>query len=99
MSVGTVAVVGCGAMGMGIVEVAAKAGLPVTAIKVRGGDPGAILTTLRKSLERQVQKGKLTEPERDRALGCVAVSNVLAAVAEADLVIESSVEDLEHKTE
>jgi 3-hydroxybutyryl-CoA dehydrogenase len=71
----------------------------VTAIRARGGDPGTILVQLRKSLERQVQKGKLAPEARDRALACVAVSSNLAAVAEADLVIESSVEELEHKTE
>lgn len=97
MSVRTIAVVGCGLMGQGIIETVAKAGLPVKAIKATGGDTSKILKAIEKSYDRQVQKGKMTAEEKAAALGRIEMSTDLNAVSDADLVIESGVEELEAK--
>ena len=60
MAVSRVAVVGCGMMGRGIVEVAAAAGLQVTAIKVTPGNLEEPKAKIKQSLDRRVKKGKLT---------------------------------------
>jgi 3-hydroxybutyryl-CoA dehydrogenase len=93
MGVAKVAVVGCGMMGRGIVEVSAVAGLDVTAIKATGGDLAAPKQQIAKSLERRVKKGKMTEQECEAVLARIQISSDVGAVAGADLVIESAVED------
>ena len=93
MSVSKVAVVGCGMMGRGIVEVAAAAGLEVTAIKVTPGNLDEPREKIRQSLDRRVKKGKMTPEQCAEVLGRVKLSSDLGAVADADLVIESAVED------
>lgn len=96
--INTVGVIGLGTMGAGIVEVFAKAGLSVIAV-----DGSAELAErgkgfLTKSLGRAVTKGKLSESERDEIVGRVAFGDDLAAMKDADLVIEAVPERLEIKT-
>src|SRR4051794_30136638 len=93
MGVSKVAVVGCGMMGRGIVEVAAAAGMQVTAIKVTPGSLDEPREKIRQSLDRVVKKGKMTPEQSAEAMARVKFSSDLAAVADADIVIESAVED------
>jgi 3-hydroxybutyryl-CoA dehydrogenase len=99
MSVSKVAVVGCGMMGRGIVEVTAAAGIPVTAIKATPGDLGGPRSKIKASLERRVKRGKMTAEQCEEVLARVEFSSDLGAVAGADLVIESAVEDEATKIE
>src|SRR5688572_26647525 len=99
MSVSKVAVVGCGMMGRGIVEVAAAAGLEVTAIKATPGNLDEPREKIRQSLDRRVKKGKMTPEQCAEVLGRVTLSSDLAAVADAELVVESAVEDEAAKIE
>jgi 3-hydroxybutyryl-CoA dehydrogenase len=99
MEIKTVAVVGCGLMGSGIVEVAARAGF---ATLVREVDDDLLqkgLGRIRKSLDRAVEKGKLEADERDATLGRIRGTTSLDDLAAADLVIEAIVENLEAKQE
>jgi 3-hydroxybutyryl-CoA dehydrogenase len=94
-----VGVVGCGLMGSGIAEVCARAGLPVM---VREVDAGAVEAGPRRvttSLDRGVRSGKLTEEERDTALGLIDWTTDLADLADRDLVVEAVMEDEQLKTE
>ena len=93
MGVGTVAVVGCGMMGRGIMEVAAVAGLKVAGIKVTPGDLAEPRKKIQQSLDRRVKKGKLTPEQATEILARIEFSSGLAAVQGADIVIESAVED------
>ncbi|HEU5270694.1 MAG TPA: 3-hydroxybutyryl-CoA dehydrogenase, partial [Jatrophihabitans sp.] len=89
-----VGVVGSGVMATGIVEVLAKAGYQVHFV-ARSADKQAKLTAaLQRSLEKGVQRGKLSEADRDAALARVSGSHTLDDLAEADLVIEAVIEDL-----
>jgi len=94
MSIKRVGVVGSGIMGSGITECAAKAGFEVVLRSRRKETADATLAGLEKSLDRQVQKGKLSDEERTAALGRVRTTSDLADLADCDLVIESVVEDL-----
>jgi 3-hydroxybutyryl-CoA dehydrogenase len=95
--VGTVGVVGTGTMAMGIVEVLAKAGLEVV---VRGRSDGkveAALDVLKRSLDKAVVRGKLTEDKRDAAFGRVRGTVEFEDLAGVDLVVEAVAEELDVK--
>ena len=98
MTISRVAVLGCGLMGSGIAEVCARAGLETTVREVDDEQLEAGLGRIRKSLGRAAAKGKLDEAQVDEILGRVTGTTRLADLAEADLVIEAIVENLEIKT-
>jgi len=93
MTIKKIAIVGCGMMGRGIVEVAAATGIPVVAIKATPGDLDAPRLAIEKSLARRVKKGKLSEEQCEEVLSLIEFTTDLEQVASADLVIESAVED------
>src|SRR4029079_6287658 len=67
-----VGVVGTGTMAVGVVEVLAKAAREVVVRGRSDSKVAAALGTLRKSLEKGVVRGRLTEEERDAVVGRVA---------------------------
>ena len=97
MQVKRVGIVGSGTMGSGVAELAVTHGFE--AILRSRSQPGAdsALEDVRRSLERRVKKGKLTEDERDSTLERLRVTTSLDELGSCDLVIESVVEDLETK--
>ncbi len=97
MEIQKVGVVGCGQMGAGIVEIAAKAGFPVVVREVTEELAEKGVGRVRKSLERAVSKGKLTEEDRDAIMGRVTPTTDLGDLADCDLVIEAVIEDKELK--
>jgi 3-hydroxybutyryl-CoA dehydrogenase len=99
MGVSKVAVVGCGMMGRGIVEVCAAAGIDVTAIKVTPGSLDAPREKIRQSLDRRVKRGKMTQEQCEQVLARVHFSADIGAVADAEIVIESAVEEEAAKLE
>jgi len=90
----TVGIVGSGIMGSGIAEVAAKAGHDVVLRSRKQDTADAMRAGLEKSLGKQVEKGRLSEEERDVTLARVTTTDQIADLADCDLVIESVVEDL-----
>ncbi len=84
-------------MATGIVEVFARAGFDVTFIARSQQKVDGVHSTLRRSLEKGVQRGKLTAEERDGALARVTGSVRLDDLAPMDLVVEAVVEDLSVK--
>jgi 3-hydroxybutyryl-CoA dehydrogenase len=92
-------IVGSGIMGSGIAEVAAKAGIEVLLRSRKQETADAMVSALTKSLDKQVEKGKLDGTERDQVLSRVTGTHDLHALTDCDLVIESVVEDLEVKKE
>ncbi|MGA8979531.1 MAG: 3-hydroxybutyryl-CoA dehydrogenase, partial [Pedococcus sp.] len=93
-TVRTVGVVGSGTMATGIIEVFAKAGYDVTYVTRSQPKVDAVTAGLHKSLEKAVQRGKLTEEARDEALAHLTGSTSLDDLATVDLVVEAVVEDL-----
>lgn len=84
-----VGVVGSGIMGTGIAELCAKAGLDVTVAVSSDASLVSGPQRLTRSLSRGVAKGKLTERERDDALGRVSFTRDLGELADRQLVIEA----------
>jgi 3-hydroxybutyryl-CoA dehydrogenase len=95
----TVGVVGTGTMAAGIVEVCARSGY---AVVVRGRSrekAEAVAARVSASLQRQVDKGRLTEEELVAALGRIRPTIDLDDLAQADVVIEAVAETAEVKAE
>lgn len=93
----TIAVVGCGLMGSGIAEVAARAGYATIVREVNEELLEKGLGRIRKSLDRAVEKGKLESADRDAAMDRIRGTTDLEELAEADLVVEAIVENLDVK--
>ena len=72
-------VVGSGIMGSGIAEVAAKAGVEVLLRSRQQQTADAMVASLGKSLDKQVERGKLDANERDQVLS--RVTGILANVS------------------
>ncbi len=94
MAIESVGIIGSGIMGSGIAEVAAKAGITVVLRSRKQESADAMVAGLEKSLDRQVEKGRLEQADRDAVVGRVTATSNLADLAECDLVLESVVEDL-----
>jgi 3-hydroxybutyryl-CoA dehydrogenase len=88
-----VGVVGCGLMGSGIAEVCARAGLDVMVREISEEAAEAGRARLVKSLDRGLSAGKMTEAERDAAVGRLAFSTDIGDLADRQLVVEAVVED------
>ena len=89
-----VGVVGSGTMATGIIEVFAKAGYDVVFVARAESKVAAVRAMVEKSLEKAVQRGKLTEGARDDALGHLTGTTSLEDLRDVDLVVEAVVEDL-----
>nr|WP_120318365.1 3-hydroxyacyl-CoA dehydrogenase [Catellatospora citrea] len=95
--IGAVGVVGSGTMATGIIEVFAKAGYEVLSV-TRGAEKSAkVCETVKTSLNKGVVRGKLTEAERDAAIGRITWSTNLDHLADVDMVVEAVVEELSVK--
>ena len=97
MEIQTVGVAGCGLMGSGIAEVAAKAGCAVVVREVDDSALRAGRGRIEKSLARAVSKGKLDAVKRDEALARTTFTTELDPFDKCDLVVEAVVETLAAK--
>ncbi|PSL58416.1 3-hydroxybutyryl-CoA dehydrogenase [Saccharothrix carnea] len=92
-----VGVIGTGTMATGIVEVFAKRGYDVV-LRARSEEKAAAAVgKVRKSLEKAVSRGKLSEADRDAALARVSPVVDFADLADCDLVVEAVAEELSIK--
>jgi 3-hydroxybutyryl-CoA dehydrogenase len=89
-----VGVVGSGTMATGIIEVFARAGYEVVSVTRGAEKSGKLLEAVQTSLNKGVVRGKLTEHDRDAALGRITWSSALEHLADVDLVVEAVVEEL-----
>jgi len=97
MTISKVGIVGSGIMGSGIAEVAAKSGHEVVLRSRKQETADAMVAGLERSLAKQVEKGRLSEEDRDATLARVRATDHIGDLADCDLVIESVVEDLDVK--
>ncbi|MFG3599269.1 3-hydroxyacyl-CoA dehydrogenase family protein [Micromonospora chersina] len=96
-AIAKVGIVGSGTMATGIIEVFAKAGYEVISV-TRGAEKSAkVCEAVKTSLNKGVVRGKLSEEDRDAALGRVTWSATLDHLADVDLVVEAVVEELSVK--
>ncbi|HEY3675454.1 MAG TPA: 3-hydroxybutyryl-CoA dehydrogenase [Candidatus Tumulicola sp.] len=94
----TVGVCGAGLMGNGIAQTCASAGFDVVLMEVAKPalDRGA--ASIAKSLDRFVEKGKLSKEDRDAIVGRIRTTTDVADMKNCDLVIEAIVENVDIKT-
>jgi len=97
MKIEHIAIVGAGTMGNGIAQVCATAGYRVTLIDILPEQLERAMETIHRSVEKLHAKGRLTDAERDAGMTHITTALEVAAVADADLVIEAVVERLEIK--
>jgi len=86
-------------MGSGIAEVAAKANFDVVVREVSDALIEAGRDRIRRSLDRAVEREKLTEADRDAAWTRLRFSTELSDLSDRHLVIEAIVEDGQAKNE
>jgi 3-hydroxybutyryl-CoA dehydrogenase len=99
MDIRKVGVVGLGTMGAGIAQVSVQSGFDTVAREVSAelGERGR--TTIDRYLTRGVEKGRLSQDEREAALARLTLTTDLSDLADCDLVIEAALEELELKRE
>lgn len=95
----SVGVLGCGLMGSGIAEVAAKSGYDVHVRELDDELAGKGRARIERSLDRAAEKGKLEAGAREEALARIRLTTSLEDLADADIVIEAVTEDLGTKIE
>jgi 3-hydroxybutyryl-CoA dehydrogenase len=94
-----IGVVGSGTMGNGIAQVAARAGYSVVMRDVKDEFLQRGLQAIDKSLQRDVNKARLTAEEKRLIVSRIKSTTELDALSEASFVIEAITEDLGVKTE
>lgn len=97
MAVERIGVVGLGAMGAGIAQVAIEAGFEVVGREVTTELGEAAAGRIGHFLTRKLEKGQRTQDERDAAVARLTTTSELSKLSECDLVIEAIVEELDAK--
>jgi 3-hydroxybutyryl-CoA dehydrogenase len=97
MNINRIAVIGGGAMGNGIAQVAATAGYEVILRDISDEAIARALGTIKKSLDRVAKSGKITEADVNAIMGRISATTELEGVASADYVIEAIPERLDLK--
>jgi 3-hydroxybutyryl-CoA dehydrogenase len=100
MEIKNVAVIGAGAMGLGIAQVSAQAGYHVKLNDISEGGLEKAIKAITKSLDKMVEKEKFSAEEKTNILNRIkTTTNLSEAVSDADLVIEAVFENLNVKVE
>lgn len=92
------AIIGAGAMGTGIAQVFATVGAEVHLIDINKEALERSRSSLLKILNRQVEKGRMTDVEVKGILGRIIHESDMNAIGESDLVIEAIIENMDVKT-
>src|SRR5690606_18821171 len=92
-----VGVIGGGLMGSGIAEVCARAGHDVVVHEISLETAEAALGRIHKSLDRGVERGKITAEEAEAAKQRITVATYISAQADRQIVIEAATENEEVK--
>jgi 3-hydroxybutyryl-CoA dehydrogenase len=94
-----IGVVGAGTMGNGIAQVAARAGYKVVMRDIRDEFLERGISAIDKSLQRDVDKERLSEAEKKAILGRIQTTTELSDLCAATFVVEAVNEDLAVKIE
>ncbi|MRU14717.1 3-hydroxybutyryl-CoA dehydrogenase [Roseovarius sp. A21] len=98
MEIQKIGVIGAGQMGNGIAHVLAIAGYNVLLNDISQEALDAGLATVRKNMERQVSRDKMTQADMDAALARISPTLTLTDLGQTDLVIEAATEKEAVKT-
>lgn len=93
----TLGIAGAGAMGRGIVQIAAQAGLRVLLFDLQQGAAASARETIATTLSGLAAKGKITDEAAREAMARIEPVASLEAFAECDIVVEAIIEKLDAK--
>ena len=99
MEIRKVGVVGLGTMGAGIAQVSVQSGFDTVGREVNDELAERGRATIERYLTRAVEKGRMSQADRDAALARLTPTTRLDDLADCDLVIEAVLEELELKRE
>jgi 3-hydroxybutyryl-CoA dehydrogenase len=93
-----IGIIGCGAMGAGIAQVAAVSGWTVELMDVNEAAVRKAIDGIRARIDRLVEKEIITIPQRDEIMPRLRIATSPASFRDCDLVLEAIVEDMQAKT-
>jgi 3-hydroxybutyryl-CoA dehydrogenase len=99
MGIQRVGVIGAGTMGNGIAHVFARGGYGVVLCDVEGRFLDRGLAAIAKNLEREVAKNKISNADKDAALGRIEAVTERSRLADCDFIVEAATEKFEIKAE
>jgi 3-hydroxyacyl-CoA dehydrogenase len=91
------AIIGAGTMGGGIAMCFANVGIPVTVVEMSADALKRGLDTIAKNYKSTAARGALKPEEAERRIGLIKGATDMAAVADADIVVEAAFEKMEVK--
>lgn len=94
-----IAVLGAGAMGGGIAQVAAQSGYEVVLSDVDIKYVNKAIDRMNSFMQKSIDKGKMTSGQKEETLGRIKCVTGFSDFSDADVVIEAIIEDLEAKKE
>ncbi len=97
MDIKKLGVVGAGAMGNGIAQLAAQIGCDVVMRDIEDAFVERGMNNIDRFLSRSVEKGKLESTEKNAILGRITGTTDMSQLKDVDFVIEAVIEDLELK--
>jgi 3-hydroxybutyryl-CoA dehydrogenase len=97
MAVNKVLVIGAGTMGAGIAQLCAQQGMDAVLTDISLELSEGALAKITKGLDGRIAKGKITEADKQAVLSRMTAAGDLSPAADADIVIESVVENLDIK--
>lgn len=97
MKIKKVGVVGCGLMGGGIAQVCAQSGYPVVVSEINEALLNKGLASINSFLTKSVEKGRMTQPDKDATLARIKGTTNTRDFGDCDLVIEAAIENLDLK--
>ena len=97
MEIKKVGIVGCGAMGSGIAQLCAQSGYQVVVSEINDELLKKGLASIEKVLARIVEKGKLSQQDKDATTSRIKGTTNTKDFFDCDLVIEAAIENMELK--
>ena len=99
MEIKNVGVVGCGVMGSGIAQICAQSGYQVIVAEINGELLNKGLKSIQKMLTANVEKGRLSEQDKEGILGRIKGTTDIKDFSDCDFVIEAVNENMGMKKE
>lgn len=99
MNITRIGIIGAGAMGTGLAQVAAQSGLNVILVEALKENLEKGVDIIRRSLQELVDKKKMALPEKDQVIGRIQLALDLSALGMVDAIIETITEDEGQKIE
>ncbi len=97
MEIKKVGVVGCGVMGSGIAQLCAQSGYQVVVSEINDELLNKGLASIEKILARGVEKGRLSQQDKDATLGRIKGTTNTKDFSDRDLMIEVAIESMDLK--